>query len=76
MNGAERTLDCEPRRTLLDALRGEPGRTGAKKACDMGNCGSCAVLLDDREDMSIRTCGAQCAEVDTKCRRSPSCPKS
>jgi xanthine dehydrogenase YagT iron-sulfur-binding subunit len=47
VNGVERTLDCEPRRTLVDALREDLGLTGTKRPCDMGNCGGCTVLLDD-----------------------------
>lgn len=46
VNGTERALRIEPRRTLLDALRHNLGLTGTKKACDMGNCGACTVLLD------------------------------
>ncbi len=36
----------EPRQTLLDLLRNDLGLTGTKKCCDMGECGSCTVLLD------------------------------
>src|SRR5438067_2451013 len=46
VNGEHVELDVEPRRTLLDALRADLGLTGAKKSCDMGNCGACTVLLD------------------------------
>lgn len=48
VNGAAHALQLEPRRTLLDALRHELGLTGTKKACDMGNCGACTVLVDGR----------------------------
>jgi aerobic-type carbon monoxide dehydrogenase small subunit (CoxS/CutS family) len=47
VNGGERSLDCEPRRTLVDTLREGLGLTGTKRPCDMGNCGGCTVLLDD-----------------------------
>lgn len=46
VNGIQRTLDVEPRETLLDVLRGRIGLTGAKKVCDRGECGGCTVLLD------------------------------
>jgi xanthine dehydrogenase YagT iron-sulfur-binding subunit len=46
VNGIEHVVQTEPRRTLLDALRNDLGLTGAKKSCDMGNCGACTVLVD------------------------------
>jgi xanthine dehydrogenase YagT iron-sulfur-binding subunit len=46
INGSPCHLSVEPRRTLIDALRNDAGLTGAKKACDMGDCGACTVLLD------------------------------
>jgi xanthine dehydrogenase YagT iron-sulfur-binding subunit len=48
VNEAEHVVQVEPRRTLLDALRHDLGLTGAKKSCDMGNCGACTVLVDGR----------------------------
>lgn len=34
--------------TLLDTLRMELGLTGAKPACENGDCGACTVLVNDR----------------------------
>ena len=67
INGTEQSLDAEPRRTLLDALRHELGLTGAKKACDMGNCGACTVQLDGRAVYSCLVLAVDCAgrEVTT-----------
>ncbi|MBI4081903.1 MAG: (2Fe-2S)-binding protein [Candidatus Lambdaproteobacteria bacterium] len=48
VNGVARTLDVEPRETLLDVLRERLDLTGAKRACDRGECGACAVLVDGR----------------------------
>ena len=46
VNGNERSLRVEPRVVLLDALRENLGLTGAKKGCDMGQCGACTVIID------------------------------
>jgi xanthine dehydrogenase YagT iron-sulfur-binding subunit len=50
VNGEERAVQVEPRTTLLNALRNhlEPAVTGPKLVCDMGTCGACTVLLDDK----------------------------
>jgi aerobic-type carbon monoxide dehydrogenase small subunit (CoxS/CutS family) len=50
VNGQPRTVEVEPRTTLLNALRNhlEPAITGPKLVCDMGTCGACTVLLDGK----------------------------
>lgn len=52
INGAETSIECDPRTTLLDALRDRAGSPGTKKGCDRGQCGACTVLLDDRRVVS------------------------
>ncbi len=45
INGKPYNLTVEPRVTLLDALRDHLDLTGAKRACDRGNCGTCTVIM-------------------------------
>lgn len=62
VNGRERTLRIEPRRTLLDALRVDLGLTGAKNVCGMGNCGACTVLVDGRAVYACLTLAIESTE--------------
>jgi aerobic-type carbon monoxide dehydrogenase small subunit (CoxS/CutS family) len=46
VNGRAHELRVEPRLTLLELLREGLDLTGAKPACERGECGACTVLLD------------------------------
>ena len=48
VNGTERSVEVEPRDTLLDTLRDKLGLVGAKKACDEAVCGACTVIFNGR----------------------------
>ena len=61
VNGSSRALMVEPRRTLLDTLRHDLGLTGAKKVCDMGDCGACTVVVDGRAMYSCLLLAVDCA---------------
>jgi xanthine dehydrogenase YagT iron-sulfur-binding subunit len=64
VNGAERTLQVEPRMTLAEALRGPLGLTGTKIACNRGACSACTVWLD-----GATVCSCMLLALDVGSRR-------
>ncbi|MCK6482523.1 MAG: molybdopterin-dependent oxidoreductase [Phycisphaerae bacterium] len=46
VNGQKQRVAVEPWETLLDVLREKMNLTGSKKACNVGDCGACTVLVD------------------------------
>jgi xanthine dehydrogenase YagT iron-sulfur-binding subunit len=46
VNRRPRTLQLDPRVTVLDALREHLHLTGSKKGCDQGQCGACTIHID------------------------------
>ncbi len=46
VNGETRQIAAYPSRTLLEVLREDMGLTGTKHGCEVGECGTCAVLVD------------------------------
>jgi carbon-monoxide dehydrogenase small subunit len=53
VNGSDRSVEVEPRRTLADTLRDDCGLTGTHTGCEHGVCGACTVLLDGEP---VRSC--------------------
>ena len=53
VNGEQRDITVEPRKTLADALREDCGLTGTHLGCEHGVCGACTVLLDGD---AVRSC--------------------
>jgi xanthine dehydrogenase YagT iron-sulfur-binding subunit len=60
VNGNARTLDLEPRVSLLDALRDHLDLTGSKKGCDQGTCGACTLWVDGRRVLACLTLAVAC----------------
>ena len=48
LNGESCAFTVEPQETLLHVLRERAHLTGAKKGCDLGECGACTVIVDGR----------------------------
>lgn len=63
VNGDNRAIEVENRRTLLEVIRDDLKLTGTKKMCDMGECGSCTVLLDG---MPVNSCLVLAVDADGK----------
>ena len=59
VNGEPRSVEVDPRRSLLDLLRDTFGLTGTQKGCNQGACGACTVHLDGRRVLSCLTLAAQ-----------------
>ena len=64
VNGESYEVAVEPRMTLLDVLRDALGLTGTKKGCDLGNCGSCTVLIDNKPILSCLTLAVEAQGKD------------
>ena len=53
VNGRARSITCEPRKLLSDALREDLHLTGTHVGCEHGACGACTVLVDGA---AVRSC--------------------
>ncbi len=60
VNGQTHEVFIEPKQTLLEVLREKLSLTGTKEVCDMGSCGACTVLLDNRPVLSCLTLAVAC----------------
>ena len=46
VNGERVEVAFAPQKTLLEVLREDLGLTGTKHGCELGECGTCTVLID------------------------------
>jgi aerobic-type carbon monoxide dehydrogenase small subunit (CoxS/CutS family) len=46
VNGEARDVIVPPHKTLLEVLREDLNLTGTKHGCELGECGTCTVLVD------------------------------
>jgi|SRR5918912_536768 carbon-monoxide dehydrogenase small subunit len=57
LNGERTEVAFAPHKTLLEVLREDLGLTGTKHGCELGECGTCAVLVDGRSILSCLALG-------------------
>jgi carbon-monoxide dehydrogenase small subunit len=52
VNGERAPLLVPVHKTLLEVLREDMGLTGTKHGCELGECGTCTVLIDGKPELS------------------------
>lgn len=55
VNGQEKSITTDSRRSLLEVLREDLGVTGVKYGCGEAQCGACSVLIGGRRVLSCVT---------------------
>ncbi|MEJ2586243.1 MAG: (2Fe-2S)-binding protein [Deltaproteobacteria bacterium] len=61
LNDKEYEIAVKPNQTLADMIREEIGLTGTKKGCEVGECGTCTVILDGKP---INSCLVLAVQAD------------
>jgi carbon-monoxide dehydrogenase small subunit len=62
VNGEAREAAIAPHKTLLEVLREDLGLTGTKHGCELGECGTCTVLIDGRPQLSCLVLAIECED--------------
>lgn len=57
LNGEQVEVAFAPHKTLLEVLREDLALTGTKHGCELGECGTCTVLVDGRSILSCLMLG-------------------
>jgi carbon-monoxide dehydrogenase small subunit len=67
LNGETTEVAFAPHKTLLEVLREDLALTGTKHGCELGECGTCTVLVDGKSILSCLMLGldAEDREVTT-----------
>ncbi len=66
LNGEPTEVAFAPHKTLLEVLREDLALTGTKHGCELGECGTCTVLVDGRAILSCLMLGLDAAGRDVK----------
>src|SRR5438094_9014393 len=62
VNGERRPLLVPVHKTLLEVLREDMGLTGTKHGCELGECGTCTVLVEGRPILSCLALPIECED--------------
>jgi aerobic-type carbon monoxide dehydrogenase small subunit (CoxS/CutS family) len=64
VNGEVKEVATETSKTLLEVLREDLNLTGTKHGCELGECGTCTVLINNEPILSCLTLGVESEDVD------------
>jgi aerobic carbon-monoxide dehydrogenase small subunit len=64
VNGETKEVATEINKTLLEVLREDMGLTGTKHGCELGECGTCAVLVDGAPVLSCLMLGIEAVNTE------------
>jgi aerobic-type carbon monoxide dehydrogenase small subunit (CoxS/CutS family) len=64
INGEIKEVATEINKTLLEVLREDLNLTGTKHGCELGECGTCAVLVDDAPVLSCLMLGVEAVDTE------------
>lgn len=60
VNGDPYEVAFAPHKTLLEVLREDLQLTGTKHGCELGECGTCTVIVDEQPVLSCLVLGLAC----------------